>query len=188
MNSGYHGFSMSKRAVEAYDNGERPLSKWSKKDIIEEIIEMEYELGVPLDKIKKIPLTALKSLVLSKSSWHHTSKYANKSSFYSIDPEKLSSLSEEIINAAISSASTSPDTSVSTRYVKVRYGVWEGTRKHPKLAFYTSLGTVTGNVYLSHNKVIKKLITGKHFTILEEYDETAYRDLTKNLFSDTSRE
>ena len=33
MNSGYNGYSMSKRATEAYYNGEKPLSKWTKADI-----------------------------------------------------------------------------------------------------------------------------------------------------------
>ena len=30
MNSGYHGFSMSNRAIEAYNNDEKPFSKWTK--------------------------------------------------------------------------------------------------------------------------------------------------------------
>ena len=34
MNSGYDGYSMSKRAVEAYGNGEKPYSKWKKSDIV----------------------------------------------------------------------------------------------------------------------------------------------------------
>ena len=34
MNSGYSGYSMSNRAVDAYEDGEMPLSKWTKKMII----------------------------------------------------------------------------------------------------------------------------------------------------------
>ena len=30
MNSGYSGYSMSNNAVNAYENGEMPLSKWTK--------------------------------------------------------------------------------------------------------------------------------------------------------------
>ena len=33
MNSGYSGYSMSNRAVEAYESGEKPLSKWTKTEI-----------------------------------------------------------------------------------------------------------------------------------------------------------
>ena len=36
MNSGYSGYSMSNRAVDAYEDGEMPLSKWTKKMIISE--------------------------------------------------------------------------------------------------------------------------------------------------------
>lgn len=32
MNSGYSGYSMSNRAVDAYEDGEMPLSKWTKKN------------------------------------------------------------------------------------------------------------------------------------------------------------
>ena len=39
MNSGYDGYSMSKRAVEAYGNGEKPYSKWKKSDILERLEE-----------------------------------------------------------------------------------------------------------------------------------------------------
>ena len=31
---GYVGYSMSENAVEAYDNGEMPMSSWRKKDIL----------------------------------------------------------------------------------------------------------------------------------------------------------
>lgn len=34
MNSGYNGYSMSNRAVAAYESGENPLSKWTKKDLL----------------------------------------------------------------------------------------------------------------------------------------------------------
>lgn len=42
MNSGYSGYSMSNRAVEAYEDGEMPLSKWSKQLIIDEVVEYDH--------------------------------------------------------------------------------------------------------------------------------------------------
>lgn len=39
--SGYVGCKMSERAQDAYDNGEKPMSKWSKWDILS---ELEYDL------------------------------------------------------------------------------------------------------------------------------------------------
>ena len=35
--AGYFGYSMSNNAVDAYGNGEMPISKWSKKAIMEEV-------------------------------------------------------------------------------------------------------------------------------------------------------
>ena len=36
-NSGYSGYSMSNRAVMAYESGEMPLSNWSKEDILDNV-------------------------------------------------------------------------------------------------------------------------------------------------------
>lgn len=49
-NSGYSGYSMSNRAVEAYASGEQPLSKWSKDDILEAIKEINPDI---YDEAKK---------------------------------------------------------------------------------------------------------------------------------------
>jgi hypothetical protein len=38
--AGYNGWSMSNNAVDAYENGEMPLSKWNKEAILDAI---EYE-------------------------------------------------------------------------------------------------------------------------------------------------
>ena len=47
INSGYHGFSMSNRAIEAYNNGEKPFSKWTKQDILDVIEEYKQESDDP---------------------------------------------------------------------------------------------------------------------------------------------
>ena len=46
MNSGYNGYSMSNRAVEAYYNGEKPLSKWTKAEadaLAEKVLAMSTQ-------------------------------------------------------------------------------------------------------------------------------------------------
>ena len=63
MNSGYDGYSMSKRAVEAYVNGEKPYSKWKKSDILERL--KEHDTSVEYDFLKKLPLTVLKKCILN---------------------------------------------------------------------------------------------------------------------------
>ncbi len=42
-NSGYTGFSMSNRAAEAYTNGEKPYSKWTKREILEKVREISAD-------------------------------------------------------------------------------------------------------------------------------------------------
>lgn len=61
--AGYKGWSMSNNAVAAYENGEMPISKWSKKEIIKRIEEAVYyeeiELQCSLEELKKLPLVFL---------------------------------------------------------------------------------------------------------------------------------
>ena len=85
--AGYYEFSMSNNAIAAYENGEKPLSKWKKADIIaaieKAIRDKELVLNCNMDKLKKAPVKELKILCLSYSSWHHTSNHYNKTDFYS---------------------------------------------------------------------------------------------------------
>ena len=83
MNSGYDGYRMSKRAAEAYGNGERPLSRWTKKELLAAIRD---------ERIRKYSLPVLKSYFLWRSSWHHTSRFANSTDFYSIDWDRAESI------------------------------------------------------------------------------------------------
>ena len=91
---------MSNNAVNAYEQGEKPLSKWTKADLLN-----EFEKGLPtlsdylkdlykdilsinlVEKLKKLSLKELKNLLLTKSSYHHTSKYYNATDFYKVDVE-----------------------------------------------------------------------------------------------------
>lgn len=66
-NSGYQGYSMSKRAVEAREEGRYPKTDFKK-----------------VYGINDATLNALVELnVISNDEWHHTSKYGNKTKFYS---------------------------------------------------------------------------------------------------------
>ena len=86
---------MSNNAVEAYSNGERPMSAWNKRDILTEILNKienadEYwQTNYPrvfnnVDFIKDFKLADLKKFLI-KSSYHHTSKFYNTTDFYKID-------------------------------------------------------------------------------------------------------
>lgn len=64
MNSGYVGWSMSRRAGEAYDNGLAPLSK-----------------------IKGGAWKKIAAKIVGPAEWHHTSKFCNRTDFY--DPRAI---------------------------------------------------------------------------------------------------
>ncbi len=78
-NSGYVGYSMSRRAVEARANGKYPKTDFKK----------EY-------KMKDATFKALVDAeVLNDSEWHHTSMYGNKTTFYKWDEPEYMSIYEE---------------------------------------------------------------------------------------------
>ena len=44
--SGYNGYSMSNNAVEAYDSGKKPFSKWTKLDFLQEFEQIDEEKSI----------------------------------------------------------------------------------------------------------------------------------------------
>lgn len=135
-NSGYSGYSMSSRAVAAYENSEKPISKWTKAEILERVNEIltdneiipKFSMGI----LKKLKVTSLKNLVLEKSSWHHTSSHFNKTDFYSVSEYVVENLTDEkILNAAENAAVEIPKQSKVFK-ANLHYLEWSGTRKHPK--------------------------------------------------------
>lgn len=93
MNSGYSGWSMSKNAVLAYAYGEKPKSKWTKKAMLEAILDYmrEFEIDAEdrFESIARMRKADIFDRFFAWSSWHHTSKYANETDFYWIDEEEL---------------------------------------------------------------------------------------------------
>ena len=88
-NSGYIGLSMSMRAAAAYDNGEKPLSKWTKNNILSRLSEKveENRGALPagyLENLKKVNLENLRIFLLEETSWHHTGKFYNETKFYDV--------------------------------------------------------------------------------------------------------
>ena len=89
--AGYIGTSMSVRAKEAYENGEMPISKWTKNIILERFEEeAKYTIDdetydVVFNNMKKASLSELKEKCLLYSSWHHIGAFAKAVDFYSLD-------------------------------------------------------------------------------------------------------
>ncbi len=87
---GYNKYSMSNNAVDAYNKGSKPISKWTKKEILSAIQNITDEYSIPLDmeSLNKLKLSELKNY-LKKDGYHHTSKFYNTTDFYKVDIEKI---------------------------------------------------------------------------------------------------
>lgn len=90
---GYCGCSMSHNAVIAYNDGEKPKSRWTKKAMLETIEELLYfndafteENFAVFQSMKKDELF-LECFMWT--SWHHTGKFANETDFYGVDEDAV---------------------------------------------------------------------------------------------------
>jgi hypothetical protein len=161
MNSGYSGYSMSNRAREAYEDGEKPLSKWTKADIIAAISEIDEEKA---NAFKKVKLSTLKNTVLRYSSWHHTSSKCNKTDFYEVSEHVIEEMNIEDIIALAEKKEHKEENSINRFKGTIQYLEWSGTRKHPK-ATKCELKDVTieekGCYYYVYNDTGKLLLKKK---------------------------
>jgi len=96
--AGYSGYSMSNNAISAYENGEKPISKWTKADILYELKKVNPEI---VELAKKLTVSELKSRLIKRTSWHHTSSKFNQTDFYSFDEIEAESFTAERINKII---------------------------------------------------------------------------------------
>ena len=97
---GYIGKSMSVNAYEAYSREERPISKWTKKQILSDIsdfLNMEDRKIIGLEKMKKADLM----IYLKSTGYHHTGKFFNTTYFYALDEEYIINHSEEMTDEEI---------------------------------------------------------------------------------------
>ena len=123
-NSGYNRYSMSKRAVEAYDRGEQPMSKWTKQDLLDAVDDLNPSI---LEACIRLSVPELRDFLLAYSGWHHTSSYFSKTDFYAIR-EDIEDLKPEDVPKH---EKRKRDPVVRFRG-NITYLEWSGTRKHPK--------------------------------------------------------
>lgn len=167
--AGYNGYSMSNNAVEAYDNGEMPLSKWKKADIIEAINRYveENEVNFNVDLLFKLPVKILKTKVLAKSSWHHTSNRYNKTDFYSLDEYYIDQLTDTKINEILEEYKNAKnDEEVTEEKWICEFLEWSGSRKHPKATVLREVGVIKGN-WFYRSDGSKKSIRANGFRCIE---------------------
>lgn len=167
--AGYNGFSMSNNAVAAYEDGEKPLSKWTKTDIFDAINEQEVELKCSIEKLKKLPVKVLKEICLIYSSWHHTSNHYNKTDFYSLDIDRIENLTDDKIEELLSDykADKKVESKPSEEKWKCAFLEWSGSRKHPKATEVIEEGTVKGNWFYRKDGS-KKKTTANGFRFIKQ--------------------
>ncbi len=169
--AGYHGFSMSNNAVDAYKNGERPLSKWTKTEILAAIQKAigngELTLKCSPETLKKVPAKTLREMGLRHSSWHHTSNHYNRTDFYSLDMSWLESLTDEELEAIMATSKADRQCEPLEERWKCTFLEWEGTRKHPKATEITEEGVVRGDWFIRKDGSRKKT-TANGFRFIEK--------------------
>jgi hypothetical protein len=170
-NSGYTGFSMSNRAAEAYTNGEKPYSKWTKREILEKVREISADKE---QLLSRLPLNTLKDTVLVRTSWHHTSSRCNRTDFYSVSDEAVQNFSEDQVTELCQK--TTSEKAASLRYPgEIRYLEWSGTRAHPHAETIVLKDVMIEErgsfyyIYKNGEEILKKKI-GSNGTEIINYD------------------
>ena len=167
---------MSNNAVSAYENGEKPLSQWTKGDIISEVEKISKETALSFDiaGLKKIPGPMLKDICLKQTSWHHTSEYYNRTNFYSLDVDKIVSLTDKDIKSYQEIAKEKKENAKEPTAEKweCSFLEWTGTKAHPKATTITEIGTLKGNWFIRSDGS-KKSVNAKGFRKLNPVDENS---------------
>ncbi|MCL2607628.1 MAG: hypothetical protein FWD92_03625 [Methanomassiliicoccaceae archaeon] len=164
--AGYKGYSMSNRAIEAYEDGEKPLSKWTKAEILSQL-EEEGLSKRKIESLSKMTVADMKDKLLVRTSWHHTSKHYNRTDFYSVDTtaaEKLDMRTYERPKPQPKEAIVKPE----EERAIAEYLVWSGTRNYPKADYVKAQGMIKGNWFYPDNEKGKKSIYARGFRIIEK--------------------
>lgn len=153
--AGYHGYSMSNNAVQAYGAGERPRSRWNRADMLAEIADqMTGKEDYTMQDVERLRASEIRGLFLVWSSWHHTSSMYNRTEFYRVDSTPVTL---ELINETISNRTApEPKRTAHDQKCRVRFGQWEGTRRHPRLKWYEAYAIIREKwVYLEGGSRIR---------------------------------
>lgn len=179
--AGYKGYSMSNNAVAAYEDGEKPMSKWTKADILKQM----KEDGVPkhkIEEISKMDAATMKNTFLQRSSWHHTSSHYNKTDFYTVDTSRAEDYDMKGYSKPKPKAKAEKKEDVGYR-VNATYLEWSGTRNHPKATEVDADGVIKGNwFYPDRSGGMKKSTTARGFTINREYQKQTKRRSLRSFF------
>lgn len=167
---GYINYSMSERAAQAYESGLKPLSKWTKSEIIENVVEFgAWSEG----ELKKYPKAILVECFLVYAEWHHTGKLYNETMFWGINEDTASVHATEMIEgrfrlykeSLVARKRITPKETVTKAYIE--FEQWEGSRKYGSFVKHAEYALLAGgNAYLLHG--FKKM-TGSHILWVKKF-------------------
>ena len=181
--AGYSGRSMSNNAVDAYERGEKPLSKWTKDDILDCMDAIDPDKA---EKAEGMSLADLRSKFLRRSSWHHTSMYYNRTDFYSFDEDAFDEWHGKAPERA--PKGKGPGYAYKAMRATMDYLTWGGSLRHPKPYKHSIDGYVAeiGSFYVvfdeKGNETFRKKI-GSNGTHVFGYDpdDAIYLDKNRNV-------
>lgn len=163
--SGYDGWAMSNNAVAAYANGEMPISKWTKKQILASI--REQGINCEMSKLQQLPVKVLRDICLRYSSWHHTSSHYNQTAFYSLDVDRIEGLTNTMLDNMITTSKASDERTVPEERWECAFLEWTGSKKHPKATELIETGVVKGMWFIREDGS-KKKTTAKGFRFIKK--------------------
>ena len=121
--SGYYGYSMSNNAMAAYEAGLKPVSKWTRAELLE-------ACGDKSELVKPLTVAELRAVLLYRAEWHHTSSHYNRTDFYAFDADALEELTAEKVAAIIAEraprAPRAPKADTAEHAAEIVYTIWTG--------------------------------------------------------------
>lgn len=176
--TGYYRTKMSNNAVLAYSEGKKPLSRWSKSEIVDNIIRTAKEKKINIDNelLGKVCSEELKDTFLMYSEYHHTSKYFNTTSFYEfaecmVNPD-IDSVLQRLVDEHQKKPKKQTKPIKKLVYAKASWTVFEGARNHPNIVNKEGYCIINGNwAYFGFGK---KSVNGKHFQVIQTYTKAPY--------------
>ena len=155
-------FSMSNNAIDAYDDGVRPLSKW----------DLEYLREAGWQETRKLALHLAAAGFWESHEWHHSGgTWFNEVKFY--DAKILVDLWEDLTEEERQQhrdASKRGQDAPQEKRVRGHYTLWGGTRRHPtKVGQQEFTGALKGN-WIHVDGGGRKKASGNHifWTAIEE--------------------
>lgn len=191
INSGYVGASRSVRSQEAINSFEVPISMINKSLIDNFIVDAKDDFSKDeLEYLKTISTLKWKYVAKEKthpSSWHHTSKYFNKTNHYSLIDiaEKIIESKNTLDKEYEAYQQDQKKEKENIKYGVIKVQVWGGSRRSPKLEGYKeAAGIIKGDwLYYKYNhletgSVYKYKTTANKTEWIKEYN--SYSELVEN--------